>query len=388
MVARILAVEDDPIQAKTLAALLRGSYQVATVATGEECLAAAREGAFDLVLLDVVLPGISGYQVCRELKGRPETADLPVIFLSANAGLEDRLQGFEAGGFDYLGKPVVKDELVRKIDLLLDHLAERRSLKEAADLAASAAMTAMTSAAEQGLVLDFMRRSFACVDARSLAMGIVAAARRFGLASMAQVRSAQGAVSWSDEGPCTPLEASVLASVARGGRIVDLGNRTAINFDRASVILKNMPVEEAERYGRLKDHMAMLLEGADARALALAFDPRPAGEPAPVRETLRAAGAALGEVARRNRALHAAYGQVFDRLAHDLAVTMPLLELNRSQEKMLGEMLNQAAATCAKLAGDDAETGRMLAAVEEALRRLAEGQAGAGRPPQETAPRS
>ena len=116
MVARILAVEDDPIQAKTLAALLRGSYEVATVATGEECLTAAREGAFDLVLLDVVLPGISGYQVCRELKGRPETADLPVIFLSANAGLEDRLQGFEAGGFDYLGKPVVKDELVRKID--------------------------------------------------------------------------------------------------------------------------------------------------------------------------------------------------------------------------------------------------------------------------------
>lgn len=373
MVARILAVEDDPIQARTLAALLRGTYEVATVATGEECLAAAPAGRFDLVLLDVVLPGLSGYAVCREMKARPETAELPVIFLSANTGLEDRLQGFEAGGFDYLGKPVVKDELVRKIDLLLDHLVERRTLKEAADMAASAAMTAMTSAAEQGLVLDFMRRSFACVDGRGLAMGIVAAARRFGLAAMAQVRTGDGAISWSDQGPCTPLETSVLASVAVGGRIVDLGNRTAINFDRTSVILKNMPVEEAERYGRLKDHMAMLLEGANARARALELDSRQGGNADPGTEAMQRVAAALREVARRNQESDDAYGRVFDRMANDLAVTLPLLELNLAQEKMLGEILNQAAAGYAALAERQAETARMVAAADAELRRWADG---------------
>ncbi|MBL8491895.1 MAG: response regulator [Rhodocyclaceae bacterium] len=376
MVARILIVEDDPIQAKTLAALLRGTYDVDTAATGEECLAAARQGAFDLVLLDVVLPGLSGYEVCRELTGRPETANLPVIFLSANTGLEDRLLGFEAGGFDYLAKPVLKDELVRKINLLLDHLAERRNLKQAADMAASAAMTAMTSAAEQGLVLDFMRRSFACVDARGLAMGIVAAARRFGLAAMAQIRGRKGVVSWSDLGPCTPLETSVLASVALGGRIVDLGNRTAINFEQTSVILKNMPVEEAERYGRLKDHMAMLLEGANARAQALEQDIRPAGGEDRTAEAMRRVAATLREVVRRNRELQGACGQAFDRMAHDLAVTMPLLELNRSQETMLEEMLNQAAAAYAASAQREDETARMLAAADEELQRLAGGPPG------------
>lgn len=376
MVARILTVEDDPIQAKTLALLLRGTYDISLTASGEECLETTRKEAFDLVLLDVVLPGRSGYEVCRDLKSRPETADLPVIFLSANTGLEDRLQGFEAGGFDYLGKPVVKDELVRKIDLLLAHVAETKTLKEAADMAASAAMTAMTSAAEQGLVLDFMRRSFACVDARSLAMGIVAAARRFGLNAMAQVRSPAGAVSWGDQGPCTPLEASVLASVALGGRIVDLGNRTAINFERASVILKNMPVEETERYGRLKDHMAMLLEGANARAQALELDVRPTGEAHGTVDAVKAVAATLGEVARRHRELHGAYERLFDRMAHDLEVTMPLLELNRAQEKMLGEMLNQAAAGCAALAEREAEIARMLAAADGELHRLADGPAG------------
>lgn len=370
MVARILAVEDDPIQARTLEILLRRAYSVTLAESGEECLEAVGREPFDLVLLDVMLPGRTGYEVCRELKLRPSTADIPVIFLSANATLEDRLQGFEAGGFDYLAKPVVMDELVRKIDLLLSHLEEKRALARTADAAVSTAMTAMTSAAEQGLVLDFMRRSFACVDARSLATAVVAAARRFGLAAMAQVRTAGSAVAWSDDGPCTPLEQSVLAAVAGGGRIVDLKNRTAINFDRVSVILKNMPIEEAERYGRLKDHMAMLVEGANARAEALDLDRRLSAETARTVMAVKSVGDTLLEAGRRSRELHAAYGTIFDRMAADLAITLPLLELNRSQERLLDDMLGQVAAGYANLGDQEAALERRLLDALEELRRL------------------
>ncbi|MCC6212310.1 MAG: two-component system response regulator [Burkholderiales bacterium] len=106
--------------------MLRGQYRTRTAASGAEALAMARAEPPDLVLLDVMMPGMNGFEVCRELKLRPETRDVPVIFLTALDDAKDEKTGFEVGAVDYITKPVSQPILHARVK---NHL----SLKAAAD---------------------------------------------------------------------------------------------------------------------------------------------------------------------------------------------------------------------------------------------------------------
>lgn len=117
---KILLVEDDEIVAIVTAEALSPEYDVRHVDNGQAALAALSQEIPDLVLLDVDMPAMSGYEVCRKLRQIPKMADLPVIFLSGMANEEDLLAGHEAGGSDYLAKPVSSDELCAKIKLHLN----------------------------------------------------------------------------------------------------------------------------------------------------------------------------------------------------------------------------------------------------------------------------
>jgi len=82
---------------------------------GLDGLRKAREGQPDVILLDVAMPGMDGYAVCRALKANPRTASIPVIFLSANTRLQHKLDGFSAGGVDYIGKPFSAEEVMARV---------------------------------------------------------------------------------------------------------------------------------------------------------------------------------------------------------------------------------------------------------------------------------
>ncbi|HEY5998680.1 MAG TPA: response regulator transcription factor [bacterium] len=103
---KVLVVEDE----ESILELIRDSigregFVVATATSGEEALAQVNEEAPDLILLDLMLPGISGLEVCRRLKAQPATADIPVLMLSARDGESDVIAGLEIGADDYLTKP-------------------------------------------------------------------------------------------------------------------------------------------------------------------------------------------------------------------------------------------------------------------------------------------
>ncbi len=114
-IGRILIVDDSEINVEILKEILSDSYHLATASTGEECLNVIREFAPDLVLLDVMMPGISGYEVCRRIKTSPVGAFTQVILVSGKASKAERLQGYEAGADDYVIKPFDHDELLAKV---------------------------------------------------------------------------------------------------------------------------------------------------------------------------------------------------------------------------------------------------------------------------------
>lgn len=103
----ILCVDDSPTQLRLISELLTGmGCRVITAADGEEGLRKAREHCPDLILLDVVLPGMNGYQVCRELKSSGETAGIKIVLVTGKSQPSDRYWGLRQGADDYLAKPV------------------------------------------------------------------------------------------------------------------------------------------------------------------------------------------------------------------------------------------------------------------------------------------
>ena len=116
----ILVVEDDPDTAAMLSVYFAGHhYDVDTAARGEEGLAAARRLLPDMVLLDINLPDLDGYAICRGLRESPRTSHIPVIFLSEKGTLSERVQGLGAGAQDYITKPFDLEELRLRVQNII-----------------------------------------------------------------------------------------------------------------------------------------------------------------------------------------------------------------------------------------------------------------------------
>lgn len=122
---RVLVVEDEPDIAALIAyQLTREGYRVETAATGTEALAAVSREIPDLVVLDRMLPGLSGDEVLQALKGEAGTKGMPVLVLTAKKEQEDRIEGFELGADDYLTKPFSPRELVLRVQAILRRIHE------------------------------------------------------------------------------------------------------------------------------------------------------------------------------------------------------------------------------------------------------------------------
>ena len=117
---RILVVDDEPdVLELVVFHLEKEAYQVAVADTGDKALKMARESLPSLLILDLMLPGINGLEICRLLRCDPRTRDIPILMLTARAAEEDRIKGLELGAHDYVTKPFSPRELVLRVKNLL-----------------------------------------------------------------------------------------------------------------------------------------------------------------------------------------------------------------------------------------------------------------------------
>jgi signal transduction histidine kinase len=128
MAETILIVDDTPANLGVLVETLGvAGYQLMVAEDGEEALAQTLKMQPDLILLDVMMPGIDGFETCRQLKARPETRDIPVLFMTALNETADKVRAFAAGAVDYIAKPIEHEEALARIRT---HLAIRRLQRE------------------------------------------------------------------------------------------------------------------------------------------------------------------------------------------------------------------------------------------------------------------
>jgi len=120
MTKKILVIEDDPSTLRFVEyTLQQEGMQVLTARNGLDGLKSAQSQHLDLIILDIMLPGLDGYEVCHRLRQKAETTSIPILMLSAKARQEDKDMGMRVGADDYLTKPVDPSEIVTKVQTLL-----------------------------------------------------------------------------------------------------------------------------------------------------------------------------------------------------------------------------------------------------------------------------
>jgi phosphoserine phosphatase RsbU/P len=129
--SRVLIVDDVKENVDLLVEALRGQYKLSVALDGEAALRAAEKTPPDMVLLDIMMPGIDGYEVCRRLRARKETREVPIMFLSALEDVQNKAHGFEVGGSDYLTKPFEMLEVKARVRSHLQAKAYSDAVKEA-----------------------------------------------------------------------------------------------------------------------------------------------------------------------------------------------------------------------------------------------------------------
>lgn len=117
----VLIVDDTKTNIDVLVQILKTDYRIGVSLNGKDAIRFARTHRPDMILLDIIMPQMDGFQVCRQLKSDPETRDIPVIFISAMDKPEQEKKSFKCGGVDYIAKPFVSSDIKKKI---LTHLRQ------------------------------------------------------------------------------------------------------------------------------------------------------------------------------------------------------------------------------------------------------------------------
>lgn len=371
----VYVVEDDPFLAESIKAVLeeQEGISIEVFAEAESCLNRTRANPPQLMLLDVDLPGMNGFDLCREIRGDFELpSDIQIMFVSGFDKLESRLQGFDAGGNDYLVKPVEPDLLLRKVAQARKEIEQRRALAAQADFATKTAMTAMSSSGELGVVIEFMRKSFSCFTVERLIEELFNALRSYDFRGAVEVRSTMNGMRHSSsQGAPSELEVSILRAAADKGRIVEFKNRCIFNHGTFSLIVHNMPINEPERHGRFRDHLHMLVEAADARMGALEIEARENARARALLDAARDVRVSLSNIAADEAHASSVSMAVVSQLVNDLGKILLGLGLREADESYLLEYVEEMANNIRSAFADRTPVGPALQMVITQLERLA-----------------
>ncbi|MBP9714164.1 MAG: response regulator [Sterolibacterium sp.] len=261
----VYVVDDNNVMQTLFPAMLKEICEVEVFATAEDCLTRLAERTPDMFLLDVGLPGMDGYELCRRIRASETTRDIPITFVSAHDEENDLLTGYEAGGDDYVVKPVNRGELLHKVRIAQRLRLEKRRLFEQASDSEMLASLVMSNMDEYAVVVQFIRRTTDATQADAVAEAALLCLQGLHLKGVVQVRLGEHILTLGSEGRDRPLEIAVMQNVTAMGRLFEFKNRAVFNFPTISLMVNEMPVHEPELCGRIRDHLAIATEVAQAR---------------------------------------------------------------------------------------------------------------------------
>lgn len=360
---RVHAVDDDPLILDIIHAILDPDCSITTFASVEECQAGLSSEVPDLFLLDVNLPGMDGYTFCRLIKDDPALRNAPVIFVSSNDTIEERIQGYDAGGEDFIVKPFEPEELLRKVKVAQGIISNQKALAGQIEEAEMLSSLIMASMDETGILLQFMSKLIGMESTEEVATGLLELLQRYRLEGVVQTRIDGSTETLSATGKNLPLEVSVIEHVRDQGRIFEFRRRSVHNFERVTLMINNLPTEDPDFCGRLRDHLSVAAQGADSRLKAMQAEQSSKRAQIAILSALDSISNTITELRNSDQQNTEESSNLIIELQKTLLDSFYRLGLTDNQEKFLQEMVGSFMTRMAGLLKRGSET-------QEALQRL------------------
>lgn len=338
----VLVVDDDKISHKFIHKALDDKFKVVDTYSGEEGIEKVSETNPDVILLDVEMPGLNGYEVCDQLKCNEATSSIPVVFLSSHTSLRERMQGYEAGADDYLVKPFVPEDLNAKLHILANYREQQEALKQQVKEAKETARTAISSTSYLGKAMQFIEKSYALTTYDALAQTFFEVTNSFDLNCILYFENNDEKSYFSSTNIVTPLESELIYLLRQEKRFYDFGCRTQINFPNTSVLVKNMPLGNASSYGQIKDLLPVMLAAADTKVSRLNIEYAVRKQTEEANESFSAIRSTLSEISQMIQKNQQVSVKIMRDMLTELDQNIPRMGLEQDQEDYIINRIDSA----------------------------------------------
>jgi DNA-binding response OmpR family regulator len=288
----------------------------------------------DAILMDIQLPKKNGYHICHILKENNLSEGIPVIFISEKMQEEDILKAYDCGADDYLTKPLRLKELSIKLNQYTNLKQQKKLQQEQMGFAQKMAFEAMTTSSELGEILRFHEQMYSINQLDELAGLVLNAIIKFSLKSSIIFFTNKTSF-FSQDGSDHPLEEKVLKAFKGHDRIFSWKDKTFFNYEYFSVLIRNMPIDNEQRYGILKDQICLLLNGVDARVNGLMIEESNKKKAITMKIAADILADMVVEIERNNVELSKKFEAVILKMEDNLGADILQFNLLENEEKIL-----------------------------------------------------
>ncbi|KZY44436.1 response regulator [Pseudoalteromonas sp. B5MOD-1] len=339
---RILAVDDEPFNLEIIEEILEDlDFELKMVNSGPECLEVVEEFDPQVILLDVSMPQMSGYDVCRKLKENPNTQKIIVMFVSARGTVEERMEGYSVGAEDYIVKPFSHNELKLKLQHLNQVLIEKESLEQQVEDATSTAFNAMANSSEMGQIVNYIEHIGSIDNEHELGKAFLNCLGAFDLQSNVEFRLDNEVLHFSVSGVCSPIVIELFEMLKSKGRLHEFSNRILVNYEMISLLILNMPGQDPDKHGRIRDHICFLVSVTEQQLKAILTKKELLQQQQQLNDAVSKVHSkftGLIELLNENRINNEA---VFKRLQEDLESRIPTMGLDEDQEVFIYQKVDE-----------------------------------------------
>jgi DNA-binding response OmpR family regulator len=338
----VLAVDDEPFNLEILEEILSDGYQFHAAQSGPECLSIVNQLKPDVILLDVSMPDMDGYEVCRRLKNSVETKDTPVMFVSARGALDERIEGYNAGGEDYIVKPFAREELEAKLRALFTAQEHKKDLESQVQQATEIAFSAMSNSSEVGIVMQFVERTKELNTQDALCSALLETLSAYGLSASIELRMDNGNFHhYSSNGTVSPIVVELFDLLKNKGRIYTFAPRMMINYRQISILLMNMPQGDEDKMGRLRDHLCFISSSAEQCLVSILTDQKLTLQKKALKEAILLVKTKFEDLVWQLNETHNMNEAVFKDLQLEFEKNIPSMGLEEDQELYIFRSLDQ-----------------------------------------------
>ncbi len=339
---RILAVDDEPFNLEIIEEILEDlDFELKMVNSGPECLEVVEEFDPQVILLDVSMPQMSGYDVCRKLKENPITQKIIVMFVSARGTVEERMEGYSVGAEDYIVKPFSHEELRLKLQHLNQVLIEKESLEQQVEDATSTAFNAMANSSEMGQIVNYIEHIGSIDNEQDLGKAFLNCLGAFDLQSNVEFRLDGEVLHFSVSGVCSPIVIELFEMLKSKGRLHEFSNRILVNYEMISLLILNMPGQDPDKHGRIRDHICFLVSVTEQQLKAILTKKELLQQQQQLNDAVgkvHSKFTGLIELLNENRINNEA---IFKQLQEDLERRIPTMGLDEDQEIFIYQKVDE-----------------------------------------------